>query len=597
METWSIHTTGNSDVPKTYGVSGVKDDRLSPMVAVCIRFKDLFDAEPDLAKAQELLRPYDRSAVLATLSKLNALLKTWRRLPDFQMGRKVAKDFFPNSERRAQLVAQKFPNPVFFTRLGILATMRMALQECPASDGKPIEREDVRFILACCIMMNDLTNTMLPRAEPSAANILTSAIHLHDSTVRGNFEADLVRSISMFEQNAGAVQARGAIDFGSLFSTAVGLDPRTFAEICISIGARYLTLTEAVLGQTPEQFFIEPHYFSSTTLAAEKLAAFLSRVAVTEDELAAKIIASPNRPLSDLTPFQLNPIIRLRDERFYCVDLACLLDKAGRGMYWTLRDAAPKHLWSRLPGAYGELLDSYLAALLPEQMADRSYLPHPRFGNGDEAFDGVLVEGADLVTLEFKSSVLRADRKYSGDPAQLLSEIDKKFVTGDGTGAKGISQFTNSLERLFEGDAIEGIALQNIRRVFPVMVVLDHSLTAPQFSRYLNSCFDRRSLAKRFRKTVTPLTVVDVENFERLSPYIECYGMRPLLESYYESHVRHTRDQLIPFKPENVPFLFDRPTLPDRAHDRFREFLRSLGKRMFGVEDVEPPSFGGVGLE
>jgi len=97
-----------------------------------------------------------------------------------------------------------------------------------------------------------------------------------------------------------------------------------------------------------------------------------------------------------------------------------LLDKAGRGMYWTLRDAAPEKLWKRLPGAYGELLDGYLAALLPEKMADRRYLPHPKFGNGDEAFDGAIVEGSDLITLEFKSSVLRADRKYSGDPAQLF---------------------------------------------------------------------------------------------------------------------------------------------------------------------------------
>jgi hypothetical protein len=223
-------------------------------------------------------------------------------------------------------------------------------------------------------------------------------------------------------------------------------------------------------------------------------------------------------------------------------------------------------------------------------MADRRYLPHPKFGNGDEAFDGAIVEGSDLITLEFKSSVLRADRKYSGDPAQLLSEIEKKFVTGDSSGAKGIAQIVNSLERIFSGDAVDGIVAQRVARVFPVIVVLDHSLSAPQVSRYLNDRFERRSIGKRFRKTVTPLTVVDVENYERLSPYIEQHGIIPLLESYYRANVRQSRDQLVPLKPENVPYLHDRPTQPDRAHERFREFLRTLGMRMFGLDDVQVPS-------
>lgn len=565
---------------------------VTPLIAVCMRFEDVFDAQPDLATAQALLRPYDRGAVLVTLGKLNALLKTWSTLPDLQMDRKIAKRFIPDSERRAQQASRKFPNPIFFTRLGILATMRMALQECPASGGKSVQGKDVGFVLACCIMMNDLTNPTSSNGEPSPATILTSAIHLHDSTVRANFHADIARSLILFDRNHGVSSTSGSIDFNTLFSAAVGLEPRTFAEICISIGARYISLTEEILGATPEQFFIEPNYFSNTTLAPGNLDDFLRRVSVTKDELAAKINASSNRPLSDLTPFQLNPLIRMQDGRFYCLDVACLLDKAGRGMYWTLRDAAPENLWKRLPGSYGEIFDSYVASLLPVAMDDRRYMPHPTFANGDEAFDGVLTERSDLITLEFKSSVLRADRKYSGDPSQVLAEIEKKFVTGDATGAKGIAQFVSSLDRLFSGDHVAGIVPERISRIFPVMVVLEQSLTAPQVSRYLNDRFDRRSLGKKHRKTVTPLTVVDIENYERLAPYIEQYGLGTLLESYYNAHVRRSRDQLIPFKPENIPFLDGHPRLPERARERFSEFLRSLGIRMFGLEDVQMPPGG-----
>ena len=130
-----------------------------------------------------------------------------------------------------------------------------------------------------------------------------------------------------------------------------------------------------------------------------------------------------------------------------------------------------------------------------------------------------------------------------------------------------------------------------VSRVYPVMVVLDQTLTAPQVSRYLNDRFDRLALSKKHHKTITPLTIIDIENYERLVPYIELYGIGPLIESYYEAHVRHSRDQLIAFKPENIPYL-DNRQLPERARERFREFLRSLGMNMFGLEDVQFPPVG-----
>jgi hypothetical protein len=549
-----------------------------------MRYEDVFDAPPDVERAKELLRPFDRGSALVTLAKLNALLKTWRRPPDFEMDRKIAVDFFSGAERRAQT----FPNPIFFTRLGILGTMRLALEQCPPEGGKAVnEKDDVRSVLSCCVMMNDLTNPILASADATPANILTSAIHLHDSTVRGTFEADIARSLILFEQVQRTSLGNRSIDFPELFSASVGLDPRLFAEMCISIGSRYISLTETVLRGDPGQIFIEPNYFSNTTLPEEAMNRFLSRVSLTELELSEKLLANPGRPLSDLTPFQLNPIIRIADGRFYCLDVAALLDKPGRGMYWTLRDAAPEALWRRLPGAYGELFDAYVASLLLATMAARRYLPNPEFADGDEAFDGLLVEGSDLITLEFKSSVLRADRKYSGDPVQVLAELEKKFVVGDSTGAKGIAQLESGIDRLLSGDRIADIDPKRVGRIYPVMVVLDQAMTAPQVSRYLNDRFNRRPLGKKHRRTITPLTIIDIENYERLAPYIEQYGLGPLLESYYDSHVRRTRDQLIALKPENIPYLKNRPALPERARDGFRRILGELGVRMFGSKEPE----------
>ena len=553
------------------------------MFAVCMRYEDVFDTPADLERAKELLRPFDRSSTLVTLAKLNALLKTWRRPPDFEMDRKIAVDFFPGAERRAQLAARTFPNPIFFTRLGILAAMRLATEQCASEGGKAVNgKDDVCSVLSCCVMMNDLTNPILASTDPTPANILTSAIHLHDSTVRGTFEADIARSLILFEQFKEPSVGKQSVDFPKLFIESVGLDPRLFAEMCISVASRYISLTETVLGDDPGQIFIEPHYFSNTTLPEDAMTEFLRRVSSTESELAEKLSAAPGRPLSDLTPFQLNPIIRITDGRFYCLDVAALLDKPGRGMYWTLRDAAPEALSKRLPSAYGELFDSYVASLLPATMAARIYLPNPKFSDGDEAFDGLLAEGSDLIALEFKSSVLRADRKYSGDPVQVLAELDKKFVVGDSTGAKGIAQLENGIDRFLSGDEISGIDPKRMGRIYPVIVVLEQAMTAPQVSRYLNDRFARRSLGKKHRRTITPVTIIDIENCERLAPYIEQYGLGPLLESYHDSHVRRTRDQLIAFKPENIPFLDNRPELPERARDGFMKFLGELGVRMFG---------------
>ena len=74
-----------------------------------------------------------------------------------------------------------------------------------------------------------------------------------------------------------------------------------------------------------------------------ELTAFFGAVARAAQELADFLPTQGDRPLADTTVFQSWPVIRIADgERYYCCDVAGLMDKTGRGLYWTLFGAADK---------------------------------------------------------------------------------------------------------------------------------------------------------------------------------------------------------------------------------------------------------------
>jgi hypothetical protein len=425
------------------------------------------------------------------------------------------------------------------------------------------------------------------RTRHGVADLLVHQLANHNAMAHYDFRADLLRSLEMFERNRELLAKRpGVLDIEREFICATGLSPRQFVQLCLVVGGPYRMITAASLVADDPTFFVDRNRFANMMVSEGDLTAFFATVARTAQELADYLPAQGDRPLADTTVFQSWPVIRMADgERYYCCDVASLMDKTGRGLYWTLFNAADKATKWKLGGTYGLAFEAYLHDRVSRAgFAAGTYLESPAFPNGDEVCDGIFVDGSALVLCEYKSSVLRADAKLSGSLSQLEPDIQRKFVTGDDDGRKGISQLRRGIERLLQGEPISRLPERKWSIVFPVMISLENAMMCPGMSGYLNGQFDRSVFRKQSSVKVAPLILADVEHFEDLLADISKYGFATLLDDYYRVHMRSAggrHDQLVAFQRKNIPFLDDKPEPPDEKEAAFRRFFADLGTHLF----------------
>jgi hypothetical protein len=325
--------------------------------------------------------------------------------------------------------------------------------------------------MACCLMMNELTSSTAPLN--GVAELLVHQLANHNAMAHYDFRSDLLRSLEVFKRNRALLAKHpGSVDLAEEFSRATGLSPRQFIELCLVIGTPYRMVNAGSLIADDPTFFIDKNRFSKMNLSDAEMTSFFGTVARTAQELADYLPTQGERPFADTTVFQSWPVIRAADsERYYCCDVASLMDKTGRGLYWTLFGTASKFIKGKLGGTYGRAFESYLHDCVRcAGFAQDAYIDGPTFSDGAEVCDGMFTDGPNLILCEYKSSVLRADAKLSGRLDLLEPDIRRKFVTGDEDGRKGIAQLSLSIERLLQGEPVAGMPARKWRIVQPVMV-------------------------------------------------------------------------------------------------------------------------------
>ena len=555
-------------------------------MGVVVSFSEIFNRPATLEGAREILAQYKRQAVLLLLAKLSAALRIWFR-PDYQRDNGLARDVFKNARRAEAHSMAGNPRRLFFTRLGVLATARLALSACNRPDASDItEPQQAAHVLACCLMMNELTSSTAPLT--GVADLLVHQLPNHNAMAHYDFRADLLRSLGIFERNRALLANQpGTVDLEAEFRRVTGLSPRQFIELCLVIGTPYRMMNAGSLISDDPTFFVDKSRFANMKISDAELTSFFGTVAQTAQQLAEYLPTRGERPLADTTVFQSWPVIRVDGtERYYCCDVASLMDKTGRGLYWTLFGAADAHTKGKLGGTYGRAFEAYLHDCVQRAgFAPDSYIDSPKFSDGAEVCDGLFIDGSRIILCEYKSSVLTAEAKLSGRLDLLEPDLRKKFVTGDAEGRKGIAQLSRSIDRLLIGQAVTGLPSRNWSLLQPVMVCLEDAMLCPGMSRYLNDEFDRAPLNKRSRITVAPLTLIDIEHFEDLLPDMKAFGFGTLLEDYYRSHMRSAgggHDQLVAFRRKNIPFLADKPERADEKEAAFRRLFAELGARLFG---------------
>jgi hypothetical protein len=384
-------------------------------MGVVVSFSEIFNRPATLEGAREILSQYKRESVLLVLAKLSAALRIWFG-PDFQNDNALARDVFKNARRAEAHSMVGNPRRLFFTRLGVLATARLALSACNRPEASDItEPQQAAHVLACCLMMNELTSSAAPLTR--VADLLVHQLANHNAMAHYDFRGDLLRSLEMFERNRALLASQpGTVDLEAEFRRVTGLSPRQFIELCLVIATPYRMMNAGSLISDDPTFFVDKNRFSNMKISDAELTSFFGTVAQTAQQLAEYLPRRGERPLADTTVFQSWPVIRVEGgEKYYCFDVASLMDKTGRGLYWTLFGAADARTKGRLGGTYGRAFEAYLHNCVQRAgFSTDSYVDNPKFSDGAEVCDGLFIEGPRIVLCEYKSSVLTAEAKLSG---------------------------------------------------------------------------------------------------------------------------------------------------------------------------------------
>ena len=146
----------------------------------------------------------------------------------------------------------------------------------------------------------------------------------------------------------------------------------------------------------------------------------------------------------------------------------------------------------------------------------------------DECTDVIICSKDTLILLECKTTLLRAETKFSGDFHKFYAELKDKIIVGEKPNEpKGIKQLCNAIESLTHPDKtekrmIKDIDISTIKRIYPVLVLSDRIFSVPCMNWFLNSEFKSmiNDNNQQNDMEIMPLTVLTIEDLELLEPYL-----------------------------------------------------------------------------
>jgi len=199
--------------------------------------------------------------------------------------------------------------------------------------------------------------------------------------------------------------------------------------------------------------FLLDEYLTGGVVPIQQVRAFLSQCSGNLSNLGLEANKSPSQN-NDLSMFRKYPFVSIpislgeTEPRLVhlLLDQDLLFQKVVSTPYWMGVKNAP----GSFPRFWGAIFEKHVGGVLGDacQGGPSTYIHSPRLPSrpNEELCDGLLISGNRLVLLEYKSSILTAKAKYTGDPGQLGKEIHKKLVRDEGTGkSKAAAQLANAV--------------------------------------------------------------------------------------------------------------------------------------------------------
>jgi hypothetical protein len=435
-------------------------------IGILASYKELTGREADREEFRRTMANYELGALLAFCCRLHIILRTWQNPPDYQAEASLLPRVLPAAIVRQ--ISQLDPKrPTVFNRITPLFMIKEAIQFSDPA-GKPIAtQDDVERIGVCFLMANDFTLGYIPQPGDTFVQKVAGLMPFGDLLPRETPLEDMVRNQLLLSE----ILARDAIkanplntDLLTMFRDKCGIPYERFVGLVFGASSRYtLPMPEqALIGEGP---YLRPDFFRTTNATTSEVEAFFELVSADSGDLKDRLKNSPHP--TDFSPFQASPLLRHADGACLCLDPAFLQDKAGKGLFWTLRAKLNNPEGEKLKNLWGLLAEEYLHWLWEiNYLGSGRYHRAPIFADGTSAFDACLIEGSTLTVFEYKTSSLTASAKHSFDPNTFGEDLHKKYAVF-GPKPKGVGQLQRGLQRLCDAEIITDVEFYRYAKSFP----------------------------------------------------------------------------------------------------------------------------------
>lgn len=384
------------------------------------------------------------------------------------------------------------------------------------------------------------------------------------------------------------------VDVSSEFETETGLTILELEAMLFGTRARFGPDLARRVIDSPDWLPLTAAHFPPA-LARDKVDAFLRFLGGSYLDFVNELTRSDNGA-NDVTVCRKYPLIESTDaspsenqpRSLLMLDNLFELEKIQTGPYW----AANTRHGDRLRTFWGKVFERYANDLLTHACAgsgSRFILdPSPAGQPGIQICDGLAVTEDAVVLMEYKSSMFRADTKYSGVPSVLLKEIETKLVRNSVKGTKkGVLQLAAAVDTIFGGgrpsDVLPDIDWTRIKTVHLCLLTLDSIGGTIGMSALLNTYLEENLDRTKFPSIeIRPLYCFDVAALEQMSGHLRDESFSSILDRWSLDYP----EMLAPLSMVRLPS--DPPRENLWLKGQWEDVFRSMVNILFPGHDVEP---------
>lgn len=469
--------------------------------------------------AEEVLAEFGRlprEGVTRSILLLNALVGSADLATLAEADRHLREICFPARLRpllkSAYIDGSLSPRTVVFHRRQMLAAFLLAQRACLEGDGLVQWERIGPLLLKVSALFEQEHQPHFDHRLGLAAFLLP---HFYDSNPPDH-NLGLMRGVELVRLGAWASQAK-LRQAREIFEERTGLRLADFYKVLLPLHHRVATV--ASLDKTP---VIRPQRIFESAPQGEAIRRTLDFLSVSYEEYPRRV-PSTSDVLQD-RQYELirsQPLLRLPDGAYACVDPSALGGRSAENLHWTLRRLLPQAEGQEYFADWGVLIEEYVNTNLISLLG-AGFQPNPRDQSGREITDGLLDAGEDAVVVEVKTATLN-DRevRYANDPVALAAALEGKYLRD--------SQLGDALERLFGPEQLGRAFCSHlaqrpprpIRRAWPLMVVTDRALNMPDIEQYL-----AEQVASALPSTlprslqIMPLQVLFLDDLQRMFPLL-----------------------------------------------------------------------------